>query len=167
MNNPDEKILQAQAAVAEAESSFGNQDVRVSYKLDALADLLKERGRLLEAANAAARARAIRTEGFSKESQEQAQRYGDVSDGTGQLSAVQWLRRLHRWALVASAVGFVIALLFPTRDPTANTVKGLVGTSLAAVFIQLLLFPLKSMPRMMKWTIVAIGSGVIGMILFR
>ena len=167
MGNPEETIQQAQAAVDEAKSNYGEADVRVSYKLDELSSALKANGRLLDAANAAAKARSIRTASTSKESDEQAQKYGELSDNNRGLSATDWLRKLHRWAIVASLGVFIIVTLIPAPSGAASITKNLVGTGMFGVFLQLLLFPIKSLPRLTKWVIVAIGSGMVGAVLFR
>lgn len=167
MGNVEDLISKLQAAVAEAESTFGSNDVRVSYKLDELASALKANGKLLDAANVTARAKTIRSANFAKETAEQDQRYGAVASDSERLTAVGWLNKLHRLALIASAVLFLITLLIPARDSSAAVIKGIVGSTFAATFLQLLLFPIKSLPRYAKWVIVGVGSGIIGFILFR
>ena len=57
----DAEIAQAEADVKTAEAEHGPNDIRVSYRLDALAKLLRKQGvRVLDAANIEARAKAIR-----------------------------------------------------------------------------------------------------------
>jgi len=167
MESPDETIQKAEAAVEEAKANYGQADVRVSYKLDELASVLKTSGRLLEAANASAKAKAIRTVSVVKESEDQAERFGELPDNNKRLSAVGWLKKLHRWAVVASLGVFIIVLFIPVRGSEATTAKNLVGTTIFGVFLQLLMFPIQSIPRIVKWTIVTIGTGAAGMVLFR
>jgi hypothetical protein len=167
MGNPEEAIQRAEAAVDEAKSSYGEADVRVSYKLDELSLLLKESGRLLEAANAAAKAKAIRTATHAKESDEQSNKFGDLPDNSQRMSATAWLWKLHRWALVASLGIFAIILLIPASGMAAGITKNVAGSTMFGVFLQLLMFPIKSLPRITKWIIVAVGTGIVGMVLFR
>jgi hypothetical protein len=167
MEGPEELISQAEAAVKEAESTFGAEDVRTSYKLDELAAVLKANNHLLEAANISARARAIRSAGFAKESTEQEEKFGNASSGNQRMTAAEWLGKMHRFALIASAILFVITVLVPASGPYGSTTKNLIGSALAGVFLQLLLFPIKSLPRAVKWAIVIVGSGAIATVLFR
>lgn len=163
MNEDADLLLKAQAAVDEAKANFGDNDIRVSYKLDELADALKRNGRLLDAANASARARSLRTVARAVQSDEQARKYGEISSDNKPLSAVGWLKKLHSWAIVISLAAFVIVMLVPLE----GMIKGLVATTIFGTFIQLLLFPVKSIPRLVKWVIVAAASGAVGLILFR
>lgn len=159
-----EQISKAEAAVEEAKSRFGEDHLELSYKLDELAVALKADGRLLEAANASAKAKAIRSKHFASESQEQAEKFGDASASEQTISASTWLKHLYRAALCGSALLLLFMIFIKETKPELKLARELIGSSAAAVTLQLLLFPLKSIPRPLKFIIVAIGTSLIWML---
>jgi len=160
------EISDAESDLADAIARLGEEHLEVSYKLDKLAELLKAKGRLLDAANTSARAKALRHKLYKTESDNQDEKYGDASLQSKQpLTATRWLWILYRGALVCTAVVLVITIFYhPQQGLLSGISRELIGSSAAAVLIQLLLFPIKTIPRILKLVIVAIGASFIWMI---
>ncbi len=156
-----DNLLKEHEAVHEAESRLGNNHIEVSFKLDELAAALKAKGRLLDAANATARAKAIRAEWYGKESSLQEEKTGSVHRTDKQLSAVGWLKNLYRTALVGTGAILLLFVLLPASMLGGQVVKEIVGSTCAASFLQLLLFRIKSMPLVIRLILIALGSGLI------
>lgn len=154
-------VAKAEAAVAEAESRVGKDHIEVSYKLDVLADALKADGRTLQAANAKARAKAIRMAQFVGEAAAQEKAYGDVSGADQPRSATAWLYVLRKGAMIAAGVVVVLSIILPGGNSNWMMAKDLVGSSAAAAFFQLMLFPVKSIPRIMKYVIVMLATSAV------
>ena len=163
----NEQVEKARAAYEEAQSAPGKDAISVSHKLDELAAALKANGQLLEAANATAQAKLLRRATLGEQSEEQEKKFGSASQVDPQLSAVGWLRKLRRIALVACTVAFVLALIYPASTPNAVMIRDLIASAFAGTCLQLLLFPIKSLPRLTKFAIVAIGSGIVMAVLGR
>ena len=164
MSEVETRIATAGEAVKAAENQFGKDELEVSYKLDELAEALKEAGRLLDAANATARAKAIRAARFSLESKRQKDKLGDVPTDES-ISAVGYLKLLYRAALIASALALFVSIFLPSNSLTLLVGRELLGSLSAATFLQLLLFPIKTLPRWAKYIVVAIVSGVLWAVL--
>lgn len=160
------EISDAESDLADAIARLGEEHLEVSYKLDKLAELLKANGRLLEAANTSAKAKALRHKLYKTESDKQGEKYGDASlHGKQPLTATGWLWLLYRGALALSTLVLVISIFYhPHEGLLSGLARELVGSSAAAVLIQLLLFPIKTIPRMVKLVIVAIGASMIWML---
>lgn len=164
MNESDPRIEEAKAAVEETESKAGKDSLETSYKLDELAAILKESGHLLDAANATARAKSIRAKCFANESKRQEEQIGEVSAGKD-LSATGWLKVLYRFALGACSVILAIAIFLPSVTVGGMLTREIIGSLAAATLLQLILFPIKSIPRFLKYIIVLVASGGIWTVL--
>ena len=165
--NSEEQVARARAAFEEAQLAPGKDPIDVSHKLDELAAALKANGQLLEAANATAQAKLLRRASFGEQSEEQEKKFGSASQLDQQLSAVGWLRKLRRIALIVCAVSFLLAVIYPASTPNVAMIRDLIASAFAGSCLQLLLFPIKSLPRLTKFAIVAIGSGLVMAILGR
>ena len=160
MNDSQDKINQTRLGLAETEAQKGKNSLEVSYKLDELADLLKEDGHLLDAANTSARAKSIRAAHFALEANKQQEKIGDISK-PGERTAVGWLKILHKSATIGCAV-LLIFTIFMSKQSMQNFIaREIFGGLLAGALVQLLLFPIKSIPRWAKYVIVAISSALI------
>ena len=164
MDDNQEEISKAEDAVAQSESRSGADQLETSYKLDELAAALKAGGRLLEAANASARAKTIRSRHFARESEKQDEKFGSASEAHQELSAVGWLKKLYRAALIGSAILLVVSVFVRSPRPELQLARELIGSSAAAALLQLSLFPVKTMPRILKIIIVIVGTSLIWML---
>ena len=164
MSDVESRIAAATEAVSAAEDQFGKDALEVSYKLDELAATLKDAGRLLDAANASARAKSIRSAKFSQESKRQEEQLGEIRSDKS-ITAVGLLKVLYRAALAASALCMLVAIFLPSNSLTLFVGRELLGSISAGTFLQLLLFPIKTLPRWVKYIVVAILSGVLWAIL--
>lgn len=158
MNDNEARVNQARAALEEAEARAGKDSLETSYKLDELAAALKENGQALDSANASARARAIRAAAFHKESERQEEQLGEVR-ADHDLSAAGYLRLLHRVAIGAMIVGLGAAIFMPRNSLGTEIERELLGSAAAATLIQLLLFPIKAIPRWVKYLIITATAG--------
>ena len=158
MNDNEAKVNQARAALEEAEARTGKDSLETSYKLDDLAASLKENGQALDSANASARARTIRAAAFAKESERQEEQLGEVRADTS-LTATGTLRILYKVALGAMLVLIGVAVFMPRRTLGTEIERELLGSFAAGTLIQLLLFPIKTLPRWVKYMLVVVAAG--------
>ncbi len=158
-NAPD--VSKAEDALLEAEHRVGKDHIEVSHRLDDLAEALKANGRALDAANARARAKAIRKALVVSEEIKHEAAFGSASAGPQPLSATAWMWKLHRIALVGSGLLTLLFIFLPHGTNSSIIVQDLIGSSCAATFFQLLLFPVKSIPRVLKYIIVAVAASIV------
>lgn len=164
MDDLQDKIINAKAAIEETEAKSGEASLETSYKWDELAAALKEAGQLLDAANASAKAKTIRASIFAKESEQQRQKIGDVSVKKD-LTAVAALKILYRAAIGLAVVTLAIAIFLPSKSMGSFLTREAMGSVAAATLVQLFLFPIKTIPRILKYIIVAVISGIIWTVL--
>lgn len=160
MLNESKSIEELQAELSAAEQQFGASSLEVSYKLDELATAYKNSEHLLDAANTSARAKSIRAAIYGKDAQRQEEKIGPLKQSNS-LTATRALKILYRAALVGSIAILIAAIFMPSGSLGSFLAREAVGSVAAATLVQLSLFPIKSMPRFLKYITVAIISGVI------
>lgn len=159
-----DKISKAKLAIEESEAKSGEMSLETSYKWDELAAALKECGQLLDAANATAKAKSIRASVFAKDSKQQEAKIGKIATSKN-ITAVGALKVLYGLAICVATVLVVVAIFLPSKTFESFLSREALGSISIATLIQLCLFPIKSIPRPLKYVIVAIASGVFWSIL--
>ena len=164
MSYLSKSIDELKSELASSEQQFGSSSLEVSYKLDELATALKEAGHLLDAANATARAKSIRASIYNKDAKHQEEQIGPLH-ANNDLTATKALRILYKVGLALSAIALLFAVFMPSGSFGSMLARETVGPVAAATLVQLALFPIKSIPRILKYIAVAIVSGVIWAVL--
>jgi hypothetical protein len=132
----EEQLEDAETALAECIKTHGEFHERVSYKLDAVAKLLRSKGiRIHDAANMEAKAKSIRigiNTGQMKAASRTSKEIVEAMSITAQRRAAQ--RRSNKvqtivWALVAFAV-FVFGAKFVSDPANAKLINSLLPTAL-------------------------------------
>lgn len=105
------EIEEAEAALKQAEVESGMDDVKVSYRLDALVRLFRDNGvRALDATNMEARARAIRVKANSADMAKVTPKMQQVSEAVKYASVRQRKEKSSR-ALVVACTAVVLGLV--------------------------------------------------------
>lgn len=157
-------IDELKSELASTEQQFGSNSLEVSYKLDELATALKDSGQLLDAANATARAKALRASIYNKDAKHQEEQIGPLHSNNN-LTATKALKIFYQVGLALSAIALLFAIFMPSGSLGSMLAREAVGSVSAATLVQLALFPVKSMPRILKYITVAVVSGVIWSVL--
>jgi hypothetical protein len=152
-----QEVDRLQTAVAETSERLGNSHVEVAYRLEELATAMRANSQLLDAANAQAKAKAIRKAALANDTA------GAELIENGSLSLISDRNRnvaFKRYLLVGCAALFVVSLLFKSVSSSAAIVLGVVGPAALSLLVIFAFSHLK-MNRTVKYTIITAICGLI------